>query len=56
MVICRLCGEDVPSDNKGMGLTLVVVHENHHATEMKRLGMNIEQYVKWCKKNYGKKE
>ena len=49
MVKCGLCGEDVPSDDKGIGGTLMVVHAHDHQEEMEKLGMNMKQYEEYCK-------
>lgn len=49
---CMLCGEEVPWDNAGMGQTIMVVHEHKHSREMKKLGMNPQQYFHYCKENY----
>ena len=49
---CRLCCEDVPYDDAGMGQTLLVVHENKHIREKKRLGMTMDAYAAYCRANY----
>ena len=49
---CKLCGENVPWDNAGMGQTLLVVHENQHSREMNQLGLTAQQYFAYCKANY----
>ncbi len=49
MVICNLCGEDVPEDEAGMGQTLKVVHEHEHSDEKRKLGMTMMEYIEYCK-------
>ena len=49
---CKLCGEDVPYDDAGMGQTLMVVHEHKHSREMEKLGMDGQRYFQYCKDNY----
>jgi hypothetical protein len=50
MVVCNLCGEDVPADDRGIGGTLMVVHAHEHDEERKKLGMPLAAYCAMCRR------